>query len=475
MHEIKKIAKNSGFIIFGNIIDTVFNLLISISLVKYFGQSGFGKLSFLATFFFFMGLADNQWIRPILVREMSKTPNDSDRIIGNGLIIKTCIFILAIILFWITIWLVRPPIDVIRLAFFASISLLFTSIVSSYGIVFQVNLKMAYFAGFNLISKILTLISIYIVILWKGNLFHFYLLSLIPSTILLLQVKYYSEKIIKPVFKIDPELWQRIFKESWPLGLTTFFIFVYHRIDQIFLFSWKGTSAVGLYSAAVRLTESFNIVPTALMISVLPLMSKYYGVSKNNFERIYQLSFKYLLIFIVPVAVGISIFSDSIASIFYGKEFLSSGIALRILIWAEVFVFLGMVNNSILISAQKQILDPIFTGASAVVNIVLNFILIPKYSLVGAAIASLISYSVGPIMGYFIRPTHFYSCCMLRYSLRPIFASLLMGCFIYCMRDYFLISVIASPCIYLLILYFIKGISQDDIRIVKSVCRFIRA
>lgn len=469
MHEIKKIAKNTGILIFGNIVDTIFNLVISVSLAKYFGQSGFGKLSFLATFFFFMGVADNQWIRPILVREMSKTPNDSGRIIGNGLIIKTCIFILAIILFWITIWLVRSPVDVVKLAFFASIGLLFTSIISSYATVFQVNLKMVYFVSFNLISKILTLISIYIVMFWKGNLFHFYLLSLIPSIILLLQVKYYSEKIIKPIFKIDFELWRKIFKESWPLGLTCFFIFIYHRIDQIMLFHFKGPDKVGLYSAATRFTESFTIIPMALMSSLLPLMSKYYEESKKNFDMAYQLSFKYLLTFIIPIAFGVTIFSNQIVSFLYGKGFLPCNQALRILIWAEVFVFLGVVNNSILISSNKQKIDPIFTGASALVNIILNLFLIPKYSYTGAAIASLIAYSIGPIMGYFIRATHFYSRCMLYYSLKPILASLIMVGFIYYNRFSFLASIFVAPLVYLLTMYLIKGFRQDDLTLVKSL------
>jgi len=463
MNIIKKIAKNSSIIILGNIVDTICNIIISVSLARYFGQSGFGKLSFLAIFFFFLASADNQWIRPILVREMSKDEKNCPYIIGNGLIIKGLISLLAIIFFWFTIWTLKAPTEIVTLAFFTSIGLLIASIISSYETIFQIKLKMFYFVNFNLLNKILLLILIYIVAVWKGGLFLFYLLSLLPSIILLLQVKHYSEKIIRPRFEIDFAIWRKIFKESWPLGLSAFFIFIYHRIDQIIIFHLKGPDKVGLYSVAVRLVESFNIVPIALMASVLPLMSQYYELSKNDFERIYQLSFKYLLIFIIPVASYISIYSDNIVSLFYGKGFLLSGSALRILIWAEVFVFLGVVNNSILIAANKQKIDSIFTGTSAFVNIVLNLVLIPKYGIVGAAIASLVSYSIGPIMGYFIPLTKAYSRCMLYYSMRPILVSLLVFSFIYYSRFSFLTSLIIAPLIYLLVMYFIKGIDGDDI------------
>jgi O-antigen/teichoic acid export membrane protein len=459
---IKKLAKNSGVIIFGNIIDMIFNLAISISLARYFNQTGFGELSFLAIFFFFLGSVDNQWIRPILVREMSKDEENCAYIIGNGLIIKGLISILAIVLFWFTIWTLKAPAEIVTLAFFTSIGLSITSVISSYEIIFQIKLRMGNFVAFNLLSKILTLVLIYIVIACKGSLLFFYLLSLIPGIILLLQVRHYSAKIIKPKFEIDFGLWRKIFKESWPLGLTALFIFIYHRIDQIILFHFKGPDKVGLYSAAVRLAESFNIIPLALMTSVLPLMSKYYEASKDNFDMLYKLSFKYLLNFIIPIAVVISIFSEQITVFFFGKDFLSSSHALRILIWAEIFVFVGVVNNSILIATRKQIIDPIFTGASVAVNIALNFILIPKYSFAGAAIASVASYAVGPIMGYFIPSTKIYSRSMFYYSLKPLFISFLVACLIYYNHFSFLLSIFVTPLIYLPVMYFIKGIDRND-------------
>lgn len=469
MQEIKKVAQNTGIIIVGNTVDTLCNFLISISLARYFGNSGFGKLSFLAVFFFFFGVVDNQLIRPILVREISRNQERSAQIIGNGLIMKGLLSALAILLFWLTIYLLKPPIEIAKLAFFTSIGLFITSMVSSYEITFQIKLKMIYSVIFNSLSKVLTLILIYIIVLYKGGLFHFYVLSLIPGMILLLQIKLYSEKIIKPRFEIDFELWRKVFKESWPLGLTAIFIFLYHRIDQIILFHLKGPGEVGLYSAAARIAESFNVLPVALMVLVLPFMSRYYELSRNDFESIYRLSFKYLLIFIIPVATCISFFSDTIATFFYGGGFSPSSQALYILIWAEVFVFLGIVNNSVLIASGRQRIDPVLTGVSAFINIVLNLILIPKYGIIGAAVVSLVSYAAGPILGYFIPATREFSRCMFYYSIRPILASSLMACFIYFTGNNLLLSLFLSPVIYLVALYFIKGITQEDIRIAKSV------
>jgi len=394
---------------------------------------------------------------------MSKDEKNREYILGNGMIIKGLTSIIAVVLLWLTLCFMKPGAEIFRLAFFASLRLLVSSLISSYGIIFQIKLKMAYFEIFIIMSRILTLALIYAVAVCKGTLFIFFALSLLPLIILLLLVKHYSAKILKPKFSVDFELWRKIFRESWPLGLAAFFIFIYNRTDQIILFHFRGSDNVGLYSAASRLAESFNIIPLALMTSVLPLLSQYYEMSQKDFERFYRLSFKYLLIFIIPVASFTTIFSDSVILLFFGKGYLPASQGLRILIWAEVFVFVGIVNNSILIAMKKQKIEALFTGASALVNIVLNLIFIPKYGVIAAAAVSLISYSIGPIMGYFIPLTRPFSCSMFYYSLRPALVSLLVFCFIYYAHFSFLAAVFSTPLIYLLIMYYIKGFDKRDI------------
>jgi len=198
-------------------------------------------------------------------------------------------------------------------------------------------------------------------------------------------------------------------------------------------------------------------------------MSKYYIGSRDRFRKIYEFSFKYLLAFIIPVAAGLTMLSDQATTVVYGKAFLSSGSALRILIWAEVFVFMGVVNNSILVSANKQKFDPVFTGSSAAVNIILNLLLIPRYSLVGAAIASLISYAVGPVAGYFIPSTAAYSRSMIRYSLKPFVASLAMAFFMYSARSHVWASIFVAPLIYLSAMYLLQGFDAEDLGLLRSL------
>ncbi|MBU0502853.1 MAG: oligosaccharide flippase family protein [Candidatus Omnitrophota bacterium] len=464
-----KIAENGSINILGSILDCLINLIISMLLARYFGQAGFGKLSFLAAFIFFLAAADNQWIRPILVREMSRDKNNSPGIIGNGLIIRVMISLCAVILFWIAILIVNPPWDVKILALFASLGLLSAPLISSYETIFQVSLKMKYFVGLNLLNRLLILAVIFMVVILKKGLIAFYILAFIPTIILLFLLKYFSKGIIDPDFKINTALWRMIFKESWPLGISAFFIFVYNRVDQIIILYFRGPQDLGLYAAGLRLKEVLNIIPLALMMPMLPVLSGYFNSSRKDFVKIYQGSFKYLLIFIVPLAVVVSLFPRQILYLFYGSQFSIAGLSLTILIWSEVFVFMGVVNNSILIASNKQIFDPLFTGISALVNIILNLILIPRYGFIGAAISALACCAAGPLTGLFINATREYSYSMIKFSLKPLSASLLAAYLIYCLHLDLQQSILLFPLIYLLIMYLIKGINKDDIILVKSI------
>jgi len=467
----RNILKNSGFIMLGNLIDVIFSLIIAVLLAKYYGKSGFGTISFLGLFFFLLGSIDSMWIRPIIIREISRDTNRAGIFLANGMIIRVVLSVFTLFLFWITIGIVGIPKEMVLLALFSSCNILLGSVIFSYETIFRSYLKMVYFLRSKLLGNILTVTLICLVVFLKGNLTHFFMVSLISSLVLFLLTRSYSQRLLEPVFKFDPELWKKVFSKGWFLGLSALFIFIYHRIDQIMLFRFYGSDVTGLYAAAVRLVEVLNFIPLALMSSLLPFMSLFAVDSKELFTKSYRLSFKYLLIFIIPVAAGTMVFSSTVVSFFYGPQYAAGGLALSILIWAEVFVFLGIVNNTILISANKQWLDPVFTGSSAIVNIILNFVLIPKFGLEGAAVASLIAYATGPIMGNFISTTRDYSRSMFYYSLKPVFASIAMLFLNWYFHFSLTVSLFFLPIIYLVTIYFLGGFDREDTRLFKAIFR----
>ena len=102
--------------------------------------------------------------------------------------------------------------------------------------------------------------------------------------------------------------------------------------------------------------------------------------SKEKLIKSYRLAIKYLLIIALPIAIGITLLSNKIILLIYGAEFADSATVLQILIWSLVFTFINSILLRLLIAIDKQKLHTLSTGICAIVNVILNFILIPALS-----------------------------------------------------------------------------------------------
>jgi PST family polysaccharide transporter len=182
-----------------------------------------------------------------------------------------------------------------------------------------------------------------------------------------------------------------LLKESWPLALSGIAITIYMKIDQIMLGQMVGDEAVGIYSAATRISEIWYFIPLVIVSSVYPSIIE----SKKQSEIFYyarlQKLFNIMFILSISVALPMTFLSSNILLILFGEPYISGGRILAIHIWTSVFVFFGVVNGKWFLTENLQKLVFLRALSGAILNIILNFILIPFYGGLGAAIATLLS------------------------------------------------------------------------------------
>lgn len=472
METARKVAKNAGIIIAGKIIGGLIRLVTAIFLVRYLGASNFGIYSFVFAYLGFFIIIADLGIDRVLIREISRDRAKADRFIGNAIIMKIILSVFALALACLIISFLHYPFSTKLFTYVASLSFLL-SFKSLYALIFQVNLRMEYPILVSIFSSLLGLALFLYLIFLKASLLWFIIamiINILPGTFL---IRHLSRRFVRPRFKIDFGIWKYLLKESWPLALIAVFVMIYHRIDQLMLFQMKGAQAVGFYSAAVRLPEALIMFPSAFMISVFPLMSRYFKTSGKSLTRIYTLSFKYMLMLIIPIAMGTTLLSRPMISLIYGERFLPSAPALSILIWSEIFVFYGLIHYEILISTDKQRIYFLFSLTGAIVNVILNLILIPRYGIVGASIATLISYilSAGLVIGHLLPATRIYNVAGCQSMVKPLVASIVMGVYVYYLRSHLALAIIGGALLFILMMFFIRGIDRQDIQLAKVLFR----
>ena len=201
-------------------------------------------------------------------------------------------------------------------------------------------------------------------------------------------------------------------------------------------------------------------------------MPGYFISSKDSLKIIYEKSFKYLFILGLPITIGTTLLADRLIHLFYGEQFNNSVIILQILAWDILLIFLYWSLTVTLVSINKQNKVIIIAFLTAIINITLNIALIPSFSYIGAAIATIIS-EIFLISSYlYFNSRYIYSIKIHKIIPKPIIACTLMGIFIYQFNNINLfVLIMLAIILYFTSLFLLKGFSNDDIQVLKKLLK----
>jgi PST family polysaccharide transporter len=180
--------------------------------------------------------------------------------------------------------------------------------------------------------------------------------------------------------------------------LSSIAVMIYMKIDQIMIGQMLGNDAVGIYSAAVRISEIWYFIATAVAASVLPAILEAKKHSEGQYRQRLQGLFDLMTWMAIIVAFPVTFFATPLVTMLFGADYSEAGGVLAIHVWATVFVFLGVAGGNWFLAENQQLISLQRTALGAVVNVLLNILLIPMMGVVGAAWATLISYAIAAML-----------------------------------------------------------------------------
>ena len=177
--------------------------------------------------------------------------------------------------------------------------------------------------------------------------------------------------------------------------MSSFLIVSYMRIDQVMIGSMLGADEVGVFSVAVSLSEFWLFVPTILISSITPYLTKIRQNSPQAYDK--KLRQLYSLMFWMGVTVGslVMVFGESLVQLLYGEAYVDAHKPLVISIWSGLFVSQALARGIWLINEDLQLYRLLNNILAVVLNIFLNWCLIPHYGIIGAAAATLLTQWLG--------------------------------------------------------------------------------
>jgi len=470
MNPAQRLVKNTSVLMVSQILGYVLAFFYSIYSARYLGVEGFGVLSAALAFAGIFSILTDLGLSNLTVREVARDHKLAGKYLSNAFALKILLSIATFILIAAIGYLSGYPSEKSYVLYFITLSLILNSFGNIFNAIFQAYEKMEYQSVTQILNNVLMFVGIFLAIGYQLNIVAFAFVYFMASAVsLILTIIICLWKFILPKIEFDFPFWKAMLKEALPIAVSGIFALIAFRVDMVMLEIIKGSVAVGWYSAAYRLMEALLFLPSMYTLSVYPLLSKFYVDSHQSLKVSYYKSFKYLTIISLPIVAATTLLAPDIILLIYQSSYSESIIALQILIWALPFIFLSYVLGSTIVSVNKQVEVVKITFITMIINIGLNLVLIPSWGFVGAACVTVIT-EIALFLSYFYIVTrHVCFISPKKILIRPAIATLVMCVFIVLVKINLFLEIILATVIYFVVLFLIKGFSQDDINILKRV------
>jgi O-antigen/teichoic acid export membrane protein len=366
------------------------NIVASIALIRYMQPDGYGAYVFVFSFAALFGLLSDFGLAKVAVRDMSREPRSAGVVLGTAVAGRLLLAAISFVGAQIALVLLGVPTD-LRIAV-AIVSLLFvTEAVLSVTAVFQVRLAMQYEALVMIVIQAVDT-ALILALIAAGAGLHWIVAAPVASGVVGVVFAYtIARRRFHARLTVDFSRLPRLLVEAAPVGLTLVLAVMYLRIDSVLLGLLATPQDVGLYGAAFKPVEYLLLASAVVINTLFPLLARWYRRDAERFAALYWRGTDVLLALALPIPILLLAFAEPIVATFYAPSFLPAALPLRLLGIAVVLMILSAWQGFALLSAGRQRVTVAYDIVGLVLNLVLNFALIPSYGFVGAAIAALIT------------------------------------------------------------------------------------
>ena len=384
-----KEIQNAGWIIGGRIAQMILSLVVSVLTARYLGPSNYGLINYGATYVAFFTSLCLLGLNSILLKDIIENPDEQGVALGTSIVLRLIASIASVVLVFIIVFFIdydsKTTIIVVTLC---SLSLLFQSFdVFNYWFQSRYESKISSIA--TLIAYVIT--AVYrLIMLYQGMSVEWFAVATVVDHFCIAIIMYYCYKKRKgPHLTFSLEKAKALLSNSYHYILSSMMVAIYSQTDKMMLKHIMNEENVGFYSLATSLNSMWVFILVAIIDSMFPTIMKLYNTDKEGYLKKNRQLYCIVIYASFSVAVFFVIFGQKIIQIMYGNEYLPATAPLNVVAWYTAFAYLGSARNAWMVCEKKQKYLKYLYSSAAIMNVLLNLLLIPQYGATGAAVASL--------------------------------------------------------------------------------------
>ena len=389
----EKVIRNVVWAVTGKVVTLLGGLLVGIFVARYLGPEQYGLMSYVMSYVSLFQVLALFGMDNIEIREESKTPREKDKIIGTAFGLKLVFAVVTMGLIALTAWLFETDSFTKWMIILYSTSM----IMNSFGVIrnYFTSLVWNEYIVKTEITRTLIGAGIKVVLLLLHAPLVWFIVATLFDTVLIAGgylVSYRSKIDSVRKWQFDKDTAKYLIRQSFPLAVSLSAVLIYHRIDQVLVGKMLTNIELGYYSVACKFVEIIMFIPTILAQTIVPVLVR---IHKQNFSAYRSKTQQFVNITVwicIILSVLIALSSHWIILYTFGEQYLPATIALQVLVFKSVGDALSATAGNMIIIESKQKYAWIRSVTACFVCVGLNLVFIPRWGIVGTAIASILTY-----------------------------------------------------------------------------------
>jgi len=405
---LQAIVGNSGWLFFDRVVRIGVGLVVSVWVARYLGPERYGALNYAIAFVALFSACASLGLESIVIRDVSRNPECSEETLGTAFALKLVGALLTLALSIFVIGILRPQDNMARgmVAIIAAGTLFQAFDVIDFWYQASVRSKFVVYARNAAFLAISVTKAVLIVLQAPLMAFVWAALGEVALGACGLLLVYRGTNPRPARWRFSWSRARELLRESWPLFLSGALVLLYIRIDKIMIGEMLGEEHLGIFSGAVQLAEVWYFIPMAIMSSVFPsIIAAKQADEVRYYRRLGQL-YLFMVWLALAVAIPMTLFAGPIVEHVFGPAYGAGAAVLAIQCWAGLFIFSGLVSNQWYLLEKLSHYTLYRHMLGAVINILMNISLIPRYGIEGAAIATIVTqFATSYLFDLINRPT----------------------------------------------------------------------
>lgn len=396
--------RNLGWLVFDRVFRLGVSFVVTLWLARYLAPELFGVYNYAIAFTALFSVVATFGLQSVVVQYLVDKPEQQNSTLASAFAIQLVGGVIAFVISVLVAFNLvgSEPSVLVAVLLLSTINLFRFSDTVRYYFESRVQSKRIVVTE-NLVFMLIVLLRIAMILL-ELPLIYFVALLVLEAVLTTLAFLWLFGIQKFKALKFDNSNFQSMLKVAWWLALSVGAAMLYMRVDQIMLASLLNQEAVGIYSAAVRISEIWYVFPAVIVGSVFPRIIRELRVDVARANR--QLDVLLTAFSIVSISVGLLVgnCSTEIIIFLFGEDYRASASVLSIHVWSSVFVFSGILGSRWLVAMDMQKVLLVSTLIGVVANIAMNYLMIPVYGVQGAAWATLVAQFMSAILVNCLHP-----------------------------------------------------------------------